>query len=151
MSVRVKWQEVNQSIQIPSATRDLAVDSVGDARDATVGAVVQFASAALDSHSMNWRIRQELTNLRYLVHARLRNHQNSSGRNDHGCLAVVIYAVNDVWFTGQQSTRFLACNLWGDHWPEHRSAIRNHDLTPRNEPSFGQWPNNHRYFWATIE
>lgn len=150
MSSRIRWNEVNLQMQIPAASRDLAVDSIEDARDGAVGALVQFASAAIDSHSMNYRIQSELGALSWTAHARLRIQALQSRRNNHGCLAVVIYAVNDVWFTGQTSTRFLDCRLWGNIWEAHATAIRNHERTPRAEPQFGQWANHHRYFWGVL-
>jgi len=128
----------------------MPAESFEDARDGAVGALVQFASAALDTHSMNYRIERELGALSWTVHGRLRIEALRTSRNNHGCLAVVAYAVNDIWITGQTSTRFLSCSLWGHMWGSPTEAIRNHNRTPRAGAQFGTGPSHHRFFWGVI-
>ena len=150
MSRNVHWEEVYPGIQWRNIERDVPPESAADARDAGVGAIVQFAQSTLDTHSMNWRVQRELQNLSSAVYQLLKDDALRTRRNNKGCLAVVVYSVTEMWFTGQRGTRFLLCSLWGGVWDDPRTAMRNHDQSPRIEPRFGGNNNDHRYFWATI-
>lgn len=98
MTVDVRWREIQQGVQMRQATRDLPAESRADARDGAVGAMVEFASSAIATHSMNYRINQELGLKSWTAHARLRTEFQRTGRNDHGCLAVVVFAVTEMPF-----------------------------------------------------